>query len=148
MSALTFTLKLQPRFTLDVSPLIPDNLQSLTLIKIKKLNLVYGKETIKVEELFTVKGNDHNQIIIEKSCDQLICVGKGMTNGSVIVKGNVGDFLGQSMKNGVVTVTGDAGSWSGNGMSGGRINIKGNAGDYVGAGFPGDAFGMTNGSYQ
>jgi formylmethanofuran dehydrogenase subunit C len=145
MSALTFTLKSQPKFTLDMSPLIPDGLQSLTLEKIKKLKLVYGKETVRVETLFTVKGDDKNTIIINKSCDKLICVGKEMSVGNITVKGNVGDFLGQSMKNGLITVVGNAGSWAGNGMSGGRINVEGNVADYTGAGLPGDAFGMTNG---
>lgn len=145
MSALTFTLKSQPEFTLDMSPLTPDKLQTLTLGKIKKLKLIYGKETVRVEELFTVKGDDKNKIIIDKSCKQLICVGKEMTNGSLTVKGNVGDFLGQSMQEGTLTVHGNAGSWTGNGMSGGRINIEGNVEDYTGAGLPGDAFGMTGG---
>ena len=145
MNALTFTLKFRPKFTLDMSPLTPDNLTGLTLAKIRKIKLVYGKEIVKVEELFEVKGSDQNQIIIEKSCEQLICVGKGLTNGSILIKGDVGEFLGQSMKNGTITVNGNVGSWAGNGMSGGRININGNAADYVGAGLPGDAFGMRNG---
>ncbi len=145
MSALTFTLKSQPKFTLDMSPITPDNLQNLTLDKINKLKLVYGKETVKVESLFTVKGNDKSNIVINKSCKQLICVGKEMTMGSITVKGTVGDFLGQSMRKGDITVHGDAGSWTGNGMSGGRINVNGNVLDYTGAGLPGDAFGMTNG---
>jgi formylmethanofuran dehydrogenase subunit C len=145
MTALTFTLKIQPKFTLDVSPLVPDFLEGKTLTKIKNLKLIYGKETVKVNELFTIKGNDSNQIRIEKSCDKLIYVGQGMSKGSIDVKGNVGDFLGQGMKNGTVSVNGDAGSWAGNSMSGGRINIRGNVADYAGAGLPGDAFGMTNG---
>jgi len=145
MSALTFTLKSQPKFTLDVSPLTPDRLQSLSLEKIKKLKLAYGKEAVKVDALFTVKGNDKNTIVINKSCKQLIYVGKEMTTGSITVKGDVGNFLGQLMKNGTITVEGNAGSWTGNGMSGGRININGNVDDYTGAGFPGDTFGMKNG---
>lgn len=145
MSALTFTLKTQPKFTLNVAPLVPDNLEGKTLAKIRALKLVYGNETIKVDELFTVKGRDSNHICIEKSCDKLIYVGRGMTKGTIDVKGNVGDFLGQGMKDGTVSVNGNAGSWAGNCMAGGRINITGDACDYVGAGLPGDAFGMTNG---
>lgn len=145
MNALTFTLKSRPKFTLDMSPLTPDNLENLTLAKIKKIKLVYGKEMVKVEELFDVKGTDQKQIIIEKSCDQLVCIGKGLASGSILVKGDAGDFLGQSMKNGTITVNGNVASWTGNDMSGGRININGDAADYVGAGLPGDAFGMRNG---
>ena len=145
MTALTFTLKVKPKFPLDVSPLVPDNLEGKTQTAIKKLKLVYGKESIKVDELFSVKGNDANQIRIEKSCDKLIHVGQGMTKGIIEVKGDVGNFLGQGMKNGTLSVNGNAGAWAGNSMAGGRINIKGNVSDYVGAGLPGDSFGMTNG---
>ncbi len=145
MSALTLTLKSRPKFTLDMSPLTPDLLQDLTLEQIRKLKLVYGNQTVKVEELFTVSGNDKDNIVINKSCDQLICVGKEMTMGTISVKGDVGDFLGQAMKKGTITIKGNAGSWTGNKMSGGRIDIAGNVKDYTGAGFPGDAFGMTNG---
>ena len=146
MSALTLTLKSHPKFTLDMSPITPDNLENLTLDKIKKLKLGYGKETVKVDALFSVKGSDKTNIIINKSNSQLICVGKEMSTGSITVNGNVGDFLGQSMKKGgLITVNGNAGSWTGNNMSGGRINVNGNVVDYTGAGLPGDAFGMTNG---
>lgn len=146
MSALTFTLKSNPKFTLDMSPITPNNLQDLTLEKIKKLKLGYGKETVKVESLFTVKGKDKNNIVINKSNSQLICIGKEIKTGKITVNGDVGDFLGQSMKKGgEITVNGNAGSWTGNNMSGGRINVNGNVNDYTGGGLPGDAFGMTNG---
>lgn len=146
MSALTLTLKSHPKFTLDMSPITPDKIQGMSLDKIKKIKLGYGKKTAKVDSLFTIKGNDKNNIVINKSHTQLICVGKEMSMGHIIVNGDVGDFLGQSMKKGgTITVNGNAGSWTGNGMSGGRINVNGNVLDYIGAGLPGDAFGMTNG---
>ena len=146
MSALTLSLKSHPKFTLDMSPITPEKLQDLTLDKIKKIKLGYGKEKVKVDSLFTVKGSDKSNIVINKSHNQLFCIGKEMSTGSITVNGNVGDFLGQSMKKGgEITVNGNAGSWTGNGMSGGRINVNGDVLDYTGAGLPGDAFGMTNG---
>jgi len=145
VTAIKFTLKNQPKFTLDVSPLVPDNLESKTLTQIKNLKLIYGQKTVKVESLFTVTGKASNRISIENSCDKLINVGQGMTKGNIDVRGDVGDFLGKGMKNGTLTVIGNAGSWTGNSMAGGRINIIGDASDYVGAGLPGDSFGMTNG---
>lgn len=145
MSGLRFTLRSPPEFTLDVSPLIPDCLERKTLTGIKNIKLAYGKQTVKVGEMFNVNGKDANQICIEKSCDKLIHVGCGMTRGHINVKGNAGDFLGQAIKAGTISVTGNAGSWVGNKMSGGIINITGDAGDYVGSGLPGDAYGMTDG---
>lgn len=145
MSALTFTLKNRPEFTLNVASLIPENLAGKTLAKIKSLAVIYGNETVKLGTLFTVKGTDPSQIFIEKSTQKLINIGQGMTEGSITIKGDAGDYLGQGMKGGTLTVSGNVGCWAGNAMSGGRINIIGNAGDYVGAGLPGDSFGMTNG---
>ena len=145
MTALTFTLKIQPKSTLDASPLIPDNLEGKTLAEINNLKLGCGNETVKVNELFATKGKDSNQIRIENSCDKLTYVGRGMTKGTIEVTGDVGDYLGQGMKNGTLSVNGNAGSWTGNRMAGGRINISGDASDYVGAGLPGDTFGMTDG---
>ncbi len=130
MSALVFTLKKQPEFTLEVTPLTPDNLEGKTLTNIKNLKLIYGNKAVKLDTLFSVKGSDSSQVIIEKSSDKLINAGHGMTKGSITIKGDVGDFLGQGMKNGILTVIGNAGSWAGNAMSGGRININGNALDF------------------
>ncbi len=145
MTALTFTLKHHPKYTLDISSLTPDRLEGKTLANIKKIPLVYGKETVSVDKLFSVKGRNSGEILIEKSCNKLICVGQHMTKGSINIKGDVGDFLGQGLKGGVITLRGNSGSWTGNAMSGGRINIIGDAADYVGAGLPGDSFGMRNG---
>lgn len=146
MSVLTFALKTRPRFTLDVSPLVPEALQGLTLARIKNIALVYGKETVTVDKLFVISGKPGEQLVIEKSCDKLICVGKNMSSGHIQVKGDVGDLLGQSMSGGEINISGNAGSWTGTAMTGGRINIHGSAGHYVGAGLPGDTFGMNRGT--
>ncbi len=145
MSTLVFSLKSKPTFTLDMSSITPSVLEGLTLAKIKKLKLVYGKETVTVDSLFNVKGKYNDSIVIENSCNKLICVGKGLSKGTITVNGDVGDLLGQSMTKGSIQVNGNAGSWIGNKMSGGRIDILGNAGDFIGAGLPGDAFGMNKG---
>ena len=145
MTPLTFTLKIKPKFTLDVSELTPDKLSEKNRSQIKNLKLTYGKQKISLAELFSIAGNDSENVKIHRSCNKLVCVGQGISHGSVEVKGDVGDLLGQHMKGGHIQVYGNAGSWVGNGMSGGRIDITGNAGHHIGAGMPGDAFGMTEG---
>ena len=145
MSVLTLSLKSKPIFTLDMSPLIPELLSGLSQTKIKKIKLVYGKETITVESLFQISGKAGDHLVIKKSCDKLICIGKDMSNGEITVNGDTGDLLGQSMSNGLINVKGHAGSWVGTAMTGGRINISGDAGNFVGAGLPGDTFGMNRG---
>lgn len=145
MNALLFALITKPEFTIDVSPLTPNNLEGKNITNIKNIKLRYGKENIKVKELFLVKGKNSNHIYIEKSCEKLTGIGNKMTKGLIEVKGNAGDFLGQGMKGGEIKVSGNVGSWIGNRMTNGQISINGNAGDYIGAGLPGDFFGMTNG---
>ncbi len=145
MNPLTFTLKIKPEFTLDVSELTPDKLSGINISQIKNIKLSYGNQKIPVAKLFSISGNDSENIQIHRSCDKLVCVGQGISHGSIEVKGDVGDLLGQHMKGGHIKVKGSSGSWLGNGMSGGRIDITGNAGHHIGAGKPGDAFGMTEG---
>ena len=55
MSALIFTLKNQPKFTLDAAPLTPENLEGKTLTQIKNLKIIYGNKTSKLDTLFTVE---------------------------------------------------------------------------------------------
>jgi len=130
MSDLTFILKEKPKFTLDMSPIIPEKLSGLNQTKIKKIKLIYGKESLDVGELFEISGKAGECISIEKSCDKLICVGKNMKKGSITIKGNVGDLLGQSMNRGTITVKGNAGSWVGTAMTGGEITVIGNVGNF------------------
>jgi len=145
MSPLTFKLSIQPKFTLDVSPLIPDKLAKKNLAHIKKTKLRYGKQQVTVDQLFSVTGNDATNIQLLNSCDKLICIGHSMSYGSIEVKGHVGDFLGQYMQGGHIKVYGDAGSWAGCSMENGQIDITGNVGDYLAAGLPGDPYGMSDG---
>lgn len=145
MTPLLFKLKLQPKFTLDVSPLIPDRLSKLDTAQIKKIKLRYGKQKVSVDEMFSLTGNDTNNIKIIGSSDKLICIGHGMSHGNIEVKGDVGDFAGLYMQGGHILIDGNAGAWVGNSMSNGHIEINGDVGDYLGAGLPGDPYGMSDG---
>ncbi len=145
MNPLTFTLKIKPKFTLNVAQLTPDNLAGLNKTKIKSLMLPYGKNKVPLDTLFSVTGTDSNNIQINRSCEKLVAVGRNMSYGTINVNGDVGKILGSYLQGGIITINGNAGSWVGNNMSGGRIDINGNAGDHVGAGKPGDTFGMTEG---
>lgn len=145
MNPLTFTLKIRPKFTLDVAQLTPDNLAGLNKTKIKSLKLPYGKNKVVLDTLFNVTGSDSKNIQINRSCEKLVSIGRKMSYGSINVNGDVGKILGSYLQGGIITINGNAGSWVGNNMSGGRIDINGNAGDHIGAGKPGDTFGMTDG---
>ena len=145
MKPLTFSLKSDPGYPLDVSALIPDNLSSLSISQIKSVPITHRKEKIPASELFKITGNDTGNICIHSNNDNLYNVGQGMSFGTIEVKGNVGDFLGREMQGGHIKINGNARSWTGCSMTGGRIDITGNTGDNTGAGIPGDAHGMSNG---
>lgn len=145
MKPLMFKLKIKPEFTLDVSPLIPDKLTGKKLAQIKTIHLSYGKQKISVDELFSVSGDDPENIRFLESTEKLICIGQGMSHGSIEVQGDVGNFTGQYMRGGSIKIQGNTGAWTGNSMKNGHIEITGNSGDFLGAGLPGDPHGMSNG---
>jgi len=145
MSPLTFKLNIIPEFTLDVSPLTPDKLLPKSQTQIKKINLRYGKQEISVDKLFSISGDNPENIKFLGSTEKLICIGQNMSRGNIDVQGNAGNFIGQYMQGGYINVQGNAGSWVGNSMTNGRIHINGNVDDYLGASLPGDPYGMSDG---
>ena len=145
MSALTFNLKTTLKFTLDVSPITPTNLEKKTISQIKKIKLDYGKQTLTVNDFFTVSGKNSNDIVIKGSSEKLTHIGHGMSFGTIKVCGDIGNFVGQHMQGGHIKVEGNAGDWVGNSMENGQIEIDGDVGDYLGAGLPGAPYGMSDG---
>ena len=145
MTDLTLKLKTTLEFTLNMSPVTPDNLANKTNAQIKKIKINYGKQTLTINDFFTVTGTNTKNIQIKASSEKLSVIGHKMSSGTITVSGNVGDFVGQHMRGGLIKIQGDAGSWVGNGMKNGQIEINGNVGDYVGAGLPGAPYGMSDG---
>jgi len=145
MKPLVLTLNKAPEAPIDLSPLMPDLLAGLEASQINRIKLAHGRNTLRVEQLFAVTGNDPENIIIRRSCNKLLYIGKGMTRGKIDVSGDAGDFAGQHMQGGALIIHGNAGSWAGSGMANGLIEIHGNVQDSPGAGLPGDAHGMSNG---
>jgi len=145
MKPLLLTLNKPPVSPVDLSPLIPDLLAGMKVAHINKIKLAHGKNSLRVEKLFSVTGENTDNIKIRRSCNKLLYIGKGMSHGHIEVSGDVGDFAGQHMQGGVLRIHGNAGSWVGSGMADGVIEIHGNVADCTGAGLPGDAHGMSNG---
>lgn len=145
MKGMIFTLSFKPRFALDLSPLIPERLQSMTQAEIKRIQLDYGKSKLAVEKAFKIKSAKNDNIEFRRSTDKLIRIGRDMSEGTIIIKGDAGDYVGQSMKGGTIIVNGNVGSWMGCAMSEGYIVVNGNVGDYLGGALAGEIEGMTDG---
>lgn len=146
MTAMIFTLKVQPELPVDLSPLIPDRLSGKSRTQIAAIKLVSGKQRITLSTLFSISGDDPENIRIQRSCRKLTHIGQGMSAGKIQVRGDSGDFLGKNMRGGEIETFGNTGNWTGAGMSGGLIEISGNTGDYLGANFSGEQHGMSDGT--
>lgn len=144
MSTLTLTLKAAPSEVLDLAALVPAKLAGLSAYEIEKLPITAGG-TIVAGDVFSISGDAGSTIAITANSSLLDNVGAGLTEGTVIVEGSVGNAAGAKMKGGKLLINGNAGNHLGTGASGGIIAVKGSAGDYVGGIRPGDKFGMMGG---
>ena len=110
--------------------------------------MLYDNKEFKLKELFKiqVKKSDKNELIIfgtNRNCDYL---GWKWKKGTLIIKSDVGSFLGVQMIDGKIIVEGSCEHYVGSGMTGGRIFLKSNVYDFVGSPLPGSKIGMNGGS--
>jgi formylmethanofuran dehydrogenase subunit C len=145
MSALTFTLKQQPQQRVDMSPLVCQRLQGLSIIDIAAIKLPSGKAKIRVDELFTIEGDDAQHIVIKNDFAKLDFIGKELEGGSITVDGDAGAYLGMGMKAGEIKVSGNAGLYAACEMKNGYLEIAGDVDDFLGAALPGNKMGMKGG---
>jgi len=146
MSALTLTLKTQPKQRVDMSPLVPTNLAGKSMAEIAAIALQCGKPLIPVGELFDISGDDAQNIVINNSFAKLDFIGKELENGTMTVNGDVGAYLGMGMKSGNIVVHGNVGLYAACEMKKGYLEINGNAGDFLGGALPGNKIGMKGGT--
>lgn len=169
---LQLTLLTQPSAAVEAEALTPDRLAGLTEAEIAALPVRHGNQSATIGNFFHVQfvgaGLAHAPTTLSaakvdsssalgqgQAVPLRVCVtgdlahfkrvGEGMTQGQLIVQGNVGMHVGARMRGGEITVEGDAGDWAGAEMVGGRLTIKGNAGDLVGAAYRGARRGMLGG---
>jgi formylmethanofuran dehydrogenase subunit C len=91
-------------------------------------------------DLFDFTGTPGGQIRLTGDLEQLDRLGAGLSEGQVIVEGNVGRESGVGMSGGSLDIQGNAGPRAGGalpaykrGMSGGELIVRGSAGDEAGA---------------
>ncbi len=72
-------------------------------------------------------------------------IGRGWSQGQLIIEGTTGDCVGEGMTGGSLLIQGDTGHFAGRGMSGGVLKIFGNTRDSLGGPLPGKLKGMTGG---
>lgn len=142
---ITLTLKEQPVVPLEAESIAPDVMASLSHADIRALPVFHGKRQVRLDEFFEVDGAASDEIEVRGDCRRVKWIGRGMTRGRILVRGNAGMHLGAYMKGGEIEVAGDASDWVGAEMTNGLIRIAGNAGGQIGAAYRGSMQGMKGG---
>jgi len=139
------------RFPVIAECINPDVFQTEKAEDIKDLKIWEGNKQKKLEELFKVKATktedqaEKPTITIHGDISKVRKIGAKMTNGEIIIRGDVGIHLGEEMEGGKITVHGNVGGWAGSMIKGGTIEIHGNASHYLGAPYRGSSRGMRGG---
>ncbi len=139
------------RFPVIAECINPDIFQSKKREEIEELKVWEGNkqkklgELFKVEEIKTENQTEKTVITIHGDVSKVRRIGANMTNGEIVINGDVGMHFGEKMKGGKITVHGNVGGWAGSTMKGGTIEIHGNAGHYLGAPYRGSSEGMRGG---
>lgn len=145
MNPLVFTLRGTPDQRLDLSALIPQALAGKTMAEIARIELHTTRQRVTAGDVFRLRMGDSRHIRIEGGSDRLDQIGQGMTDGEIVVEGDVGIQAGRLMAGGRLTIRGSAGPWAASGMKGGLVEIAGAAGDRIGGPLAGETVGMRGG---
>jgi len=90
----------------------------------------------------------NTKIIIDGDLSKVKRIGEKMTDGEIVINGDVGMHVGNQMEGGKILVNGNAGDWAGAMLKGGELEITGDAGNYIGAAYRGFWIGMENGTIK
>ena len=142
---ITLNLKISSTIPIEADSISPDIFINKSLDDISQLPVFYGRRRKKLKELFDIKGDNPDQIIVEGDLTHVKKIGYGMTHGGILIKSDVGKHTGAYMSGGEITVEGNVSDNCGSHMSGGIIKISGNAGHMLGAAYPGETHGMNQG---
>ena len=144
-NAVTLRLKEPTTIPIEADSICPDHFVGRSQAEIEALPAFYGRRKVTLGDLFTVEGEDSDQIVVEGDLRHVKKIGQRMTRGRITIRGDVGLHLGAYMRGGEIVVEGDAGDWAGAHMQGGRIWVRGNAGHLLGAAYRGEKRGMNRG---
>lgn len=141
---------IRPRFAfeapVEAEVLVPEHFAPASLAKAGRLRVAYGRQSCPLEELFEIEADGEEALILEGDFSRVKKIGRAMTEGLLIVRGNAGMHLGSSMAGGTIRVEGNVDAWAGAMMRGGTIEIAGSAGPYLAGAYPGELKGMMGGT--
>jgi formylmethanofuran dehydrogenase subunit C len=147
----TLSLKRELKVPVFAECVSPDVFAGKSQEEIAQLQLWEGNRQRTLSDLFEMEGKSGDKpkeiaIRIVGDLSKIRRIGACMTDGEIVVQGDVGMHVGEEMKGGTIVVEGNAGSWVGAEMRGGTIEVKGSAGDYIGGAYRGSTEGMKGGT--
>jgi formylmethanofuran dehydrogenase subunit C len=134
--------------TVEGDQLAPERLAALSLAEVSRLPILAGNFSAELGDLFSVAespGQPSDMLTLEGDLRSVQSIGREMSRGTIVVRGDVGPYLGVGMSGGSISVHGSALSWAGAENQGGRIEISGDAGPFLGASLSGSRLGMREG---
>lgn len=143
--SLNLSLHTLPEVPVEADVICPDKIIDTNESALSALTVYHGNEITALGDFFKIQGKYDGEIRIEGDLSRIKHLGSGMSNGRMIINGNVGQHIGAGMSGGEIIVEGDATDWVAPEMAGGRIIIKGNAGHMVGSAYRGSKVGMQGG---
>ncbi len=130
---------------LEAETITPDGFLGKSAAEIAALPVALGNQMACLGDFFAIDGDGAPDITLEGDLAGVKAIGKGMTQGQIVIHGNVGMHLGAGMRGGSILVDANAGDWAGAEMRGGQIHIQGNAGHGLGGAYRGSPKGMNRG---
>ena len=97
MSVSHLKLYTQPEVPLETEVINPSVFANLSQSGIEHLHVMHGNVKCKLGDFFKVTGKGASEIHIEGNLSRVKLIGAGMTEGKIIVDGDVGMHLGVGM---------------------------------------------------
>lgn len=130
----------------DGSPIKPETFRGRPSSDAARIPLRVGNASVELGELFAIEGTTgDDRLVIEGDLSDVSAIGRGMSSGTLVVRGDVGHRFAAEMSGGEIDLDGSCRDWAGAEMSGGLLRIRGSAGDGLAAAFPGSRRGMREG---
>jgi len=141
-------LRRAPALRVDARALSPARLRGLSADDVRRIALPSGRDRLELGQWFDVLQDDGDADVLDLEGDlaRFDCIGAGLQDGTLRVRGDVGDSAGLGMAGGRLLVDGDARDLVGCAMRGGWLEVTGAIGDLAASALPGDMDGMVGGT--
>jgi formylmethanofuran dehydrogenase subunit C len=135
-------LKAPFRHRADFADVLAGSWTSLTAAELARrpVRMAGAQSSVVLGDLFDIRGEPSGSVRFDGDLSQVDRLGAGLSEGAVLVDGNLGDEAGLAMSGGTLEITGNAGARAGGaapearrGMTGGELVIRGAAGPDAGS---------------